>query len=147
MGTPPTSVNGGRTEVGGQQGTTTSKKLMASIRGLLIGLKKTPGNIYRVFFHPREEFRSRQDPALTVDSEADLTFPHNEVTRLRFKEGKLSDSRWWYPFRLNRKQKYAEIQKIIGDGKLRPPQHLEDEAGDEDTEIACSKPTHFPEVL
>jgi hypothetical protein len=47
------------------------------------------------------------------DSDA---LPPSVVTHLKWKEGKLSDGgRWWGPLRPNRKQKYTEIQKIIGE--------------------------------
>ena len=165
MSTPPTSVRGG------QQGTSVSSKLMAPIRilktggskvyghakGMLVVLKKKSGNICRGCTRPRGTFWGLARSGLPQDpdgqsqdfaSEVDITLPPSKITHLHWKEGKLSDSRWWYPFSQNRKQKYADIQKIIGDGKLRRPQPLEVETDDEDAEIALSKPpTHCPEVF
>jgi len=165
MGTPPTSVRGG------QQGTSESSMLMASIRrlktvgskayghakGMLTVLKKKSGNIYRGCTRPRgiswglarsDQPRDSDGQSEDFASKVDITLPPSKITQLHWKEGKLSDSRWWYPFSQNRKQKYADIQKIIGDGKLRPPQPLEVETDDEDAEIAFPKPpTHCPEVF
>jgi len=74
------------------------------------------------------------DPELGDDSDA---LPPSVVTHLKWKEGKLSDGgRWWGPLRPNRKQKYAEIQKIIGDGKSRKPVKPECDSNDDGFETA-----------
>lgn len=121
-------------------------------KGLLSGLQRAPKNIIKNWRNPRELKRGRagtmqSDKQMeTFAGEMDYALPPNEVTHLKWKEGKLSDSRWWYPFSQNRKQKYAEIQKIIGDGKLRPPVSLEDFDDDEES-LDFAFATPCPEVL
>jgi len=73
----------------------------------------------RNFRELRKVFRKRKSRTCSFDADAgddSDALPPSVVTHLKWKEGKLSDGgRWWGPFRSNRKQKYAEIQNIIGE--------------------------------
>lgn len=96
---------------------------------IVAGIRNAPTVLRSRLPHPREIAKIRSirdlrnifrkknntrsfDSDFGDDSDA---LPPSVVTHLKWKEGKLSDGgRWWGPFRPNRKQKYAEIQKIIG---------------------------------
>ena len=81
----------------------------------------------RNFRELRNVFRKRKINTHSFDADAgddSDALPPSVVTHLKWKEGKLSDGgRWWGPFRSNRKQKYAEIQKIIGETFLPTDAH------------------------